>query len=853
MKTIYKIVLSFLFISISLKGYSQNADPGIGIIMSPPSVPQGSTGILSANVGNYGNDNIVANSLLVTISVGLDAEILGVALGGDPRWVVFSMTTGSANTIKLTNAAGNFTPFDVGDILLTVRGNVISAPNLIFGNISYLPGINPLLCGSCLNSSQGNALNSNDDSQTSLAVSMGLGDSDGDGDPDSTDPDPTNPCVFGSGQVLANATATWNASDCDLDGNPNGTDPHVIQPVAQNDTLTAPFGQASSVNILANDDFLANDGNTITQVAGGTAGGVVTFDPVTGIMSYTPLASESGSTVTIVYQVCQGIVCATATVTITIPLGDLDGDGDPDSTDPDPTNPCVFGSGQVLANATATWNASDCDLDGNPNGTDPHVTQPVAQNDTLTAPFGQASSVNILANDDFLANDGNTITQAPGGTAGGVVTFDSITGIMSYTPLASESGNTVTIVYQVCQGTVCATASVIISVPCPIFATPLLSLVTQPTCNVSTGSFTITNYNATYTYTVTPSNGVNILGSTITAPAGSYTITASIESCVSQASPTVIVNAQPSTLVIPTISSVTQPTCNVSTGSFTITNYNATYTYTVTPSIGVTILAGTVTAPAGSYTISSAINGCLSPITLPVVINPVNNINCSSIALIKTAQLDDINQDGIAQVGENIIYTFVITNTGLVPLTNITLSDPLPGILVTGGPISLGVGNFDSTSFSATYALTDQDIINGSVSNQATVFGTAPSGIIVNDLSDSTSNSGNSVTITEIKGCQIEVFNAVTPNNDGNNDYFYIRGLDCFTDNSVEIYNRWGVKVFETANYDNNSRVFKGYSEGRVTISQPDALPNGTYYYILKYKDINGIISFKTGFLYLTK
>ena len=305
--------------------------------------------------------------------------------------------------------------------------------------------------------------------------------------------------------------------------------------------------------------------------------------------------------------------------------------------------------------------------------------------------------------------------------------------------------------------------------------------------------------------------------------------------------------------MIPTISSVTQPTCNVSTGSFTITNYNATYTYTVTPSIGVTILAGTVTAPAGSYTISSAINGCLSPITLPVVINPVNNINCSSIALIKTAQLDDINQDGIAQVGENIIYTFVITNTGLVPLTNITLSDPLPGILVTGGPISLGVGNFDSTSFSATYALTDQDIINGSVSNQATVFGTAPSGIIVNDLSDSTSNSGNSVTITEIKGCQIEVFNAVTPNNDGNNDYFYIRGLDCFTDNSVEIYNRWGVKVFETANYDNNSRVFKGYSEGRVTISQPDALPNGTYYYILKYKDINGIISSKTGFLYLTK
>jgi gliding motility-associated-like protein/uncharacterized repeat protein (TIGR01451 family) len=314
-----------------------------------------------------------------------------------------------------------------------------------------------------------------------------------------------------------------------------------------------------------------------------------------------------------------------------------------------------------------------------------------------------------------------------------------------------------------------------------------------------------------------------------------------------------VINSQPSALVTPTISSVTQPTCSVSLGSFTITNYNASYTYTVTPSVGVTVSGSTITAPAGSYSITANSNGCTSPNSLPILLNAVNYSNCASIAVIKTAHLVDINHDGIAQVGENIIYTFVITNTGLVPLTNITLSDPLPGILVTGGPISLGVGNVDSTSINATYAVTVQDIINGSVSNQATVFGTSPSGIIVNDLSDSTSNSGNSATITEIKGCQIEVFNAVTPNNDGNNDYFYIRGLDCFTENSVEIYNRWGVKVFEIANYDNNLRVFKGYSEGRVNISQTDALPNGTYYYILKYKEFNGDTLTKTGFLYLTQ
>ncbi|MBK8887339.1 MAG: hypothetical protein IPN46_12650 [Saprospiraceae bacterium] len=41
--------------------------------------------------------------------------------------------------------------------------------------------------------------------------------------------------------------------------------------------------RTSSYNILANDDFLANDGNTITRV-GGTATGIVAFNPTTGNM-----------------------------------------------------------------------------------------------------------------------------------------------------------------------------------------------------------------------------------------------------------------------------------------------------------------------------------------------------------------------------------------------------------------------------------------------------------------------------------------------------------------------------------------------------------------------------------------
>jgi RHS repeat-associated protein len=81
--------------------------------------------------------------------------------------------------------------------------------------------------------------------------------------------------------------------------------------------------------------------------------------------------------------------------------------------------------------------------------------------------------------------------------------------------------------------------------PPPPTPTPALSSVTQPDCNTATGSFTITNYNASHTYTANPSLGVIFSGATVTAPQGSYTITAASGGVSSNPSSNVIVNAQP--------------------------------------------------------------------------------------------------------------------------------------------------------------------------------------------------------------------------------------------------------------------------------------------------------------------
>ncbi|MFV5700227.1 gliding motility-associated C-terminal domain-containing protein, partial [Flavobacterium sp. ZT3R17] len=102
------------------------------------------------------------------------------------------------------------------------------------------------------------------------------------------------------------------------------------------------------------------------------------------------------------------------------------------------------------------------------------------------------------------------------------------------------------------------------------------------------------------------------------------------------------------------------------------------------------------------------------------------------------------------------------------------------------------------------------------------------------------------------------VHNAFSPNGDGINEKFIIDNIDdtiCYPDNTVEIYNRWGVLVFETKGYNNTSNFFDGVSQGRSTIQQTSGLPTGTYFYILNYTSIDGngksVTNKKDGYLYI--
>ncbi len=85
----------------------------------------------------------------------------------------------------------------------------------------------------------------------------------------------------------------------------------------------------------------------------------------------------------------------------------------------------------------------------------------------------------------------------------------------------------------------------------------------------------------------------------------------------------------------------------------------------------------------------------------------------------------DAGGDGFADPGELITYTFTVTNAGNVSLTNVTVTDPLPGLSAisfvdgdTDGDNELDVD--ETWTYTATYAVDQDDIDAGSVYNLAT-------------------------------------------------------------------------------------------------------------------------------------
>jgi len=106
------------------------------------------------------------------------------------------------------------------------------------------------------------------------------------------------------------------------------------------------------------------------------------------------------------------------------------------------------------------------------------------------------------------------------------------------------------------------------------------------------------------------------------------------------------------------------------------------------------------------------------------------------------------------------------------------------------------------------------------------------------------------VRVEVIKDKPLTVYNGVSADGDGHNDYFKIDGIEYYPKNNLKIFNRWGVLVYEKDGYSDEA-PFDGHSNGRATISADSKLPQGTYYYILEYEDSDDQSHTEKGWLYL--
>ena len=139
--------------------------------------------------------------------------------------------------------------------------------------------------------------------------------------------------------------------------------------------------------------------------------------------------------------------------------------------------------------------------------------------------------------------------------------------------------------------------------------------------------------------------------------------------------------------------------------------------------------------------------------------------------------------------------------------------------------------------------------------NTAFGTGTGPSGTVVSDSSmngynsdldgnGNPSNKGEDVcTPLTLESIHVFIPSGFSPDGDGINDVFVIRGLSDYPDNKFTVYNRWGNIVYEAVGYGKDYYPGAPLSDGLFWDGKPNKgilhgsglLPQGTYYYVLDY------------------
>ena len=307
------------------------------------------------------------------------------------------------------------------------------------------------------------------------------------------------------------------------------------------------------------------------------------------------------------------------------------------------------------------------------------------------------------------------------------------------------------------------------------------------------------------------SNGATAQSITVLA-SGSYTVTQTLGTCTGppSAATVVTVNPIPAAPVITASGPVSFCQGDSVTLTSSLANGNLWSDGETTSSI--------VVHAAGSYTVYDTQNGCASPVSAPVIVTltaspqpaivPSALFICadSSVTLDATtipasAYLWSTNATTpTISVSSPGTYQVTVTANGCSGTNSITLNSiPQLGTLFLNDTTSLCFG--DSLTLNATTLNATSYMWSGAISSSSPVVTVSTAGLYSVTVSNSCGSLDRSTLVT-IYDCQCNIVmpNAFTPNGDGSND-LYGPVFNCDNPKSLlmQIFNRWGEKVYETS------------------------------------------------------
>lgn len=150
-------------------------------------------------------------------------------------------------------------------------------------------------------------------------------------------------------------------------------------------------------------------------------------------------------------------------------------------------------------------------------------------------------------------------------------------------------------------------------------------------------------------------------------------------------------------------------------------------------------------------------------------------------------------------------------------ISNFGLSDGTVTTLVSGGTPNYV---YSWSNAEGTFASASQNLSN------------MPKGVYILRVTDAY-NCALTDTIELREPLELQMPSGFSPNGDGLNDDFYIHGIDIYPDNNIIIFNRWGNQVYTKDSY---------YRDWTGQSNNGEALPDGTYFVVLKIKNSDIIL-----------